>query len=89
MSNDCEYTTKLSTEDGHTYCCYWGGRKKQKKFCKIIFAVFPKLVDESVELAYTLTPARRLIRDRATRDTDKPEIQPVSEPESLHSCVPS
>ena len=23
----------------------------------------------------------------ATQDTDKPEIQPVSEPESLHSCV--
>ena len=23
----------------------------------------------------------------ATQDTDKPEVQPVSEPESLHSCV--
>ena len=30
---------------------------------------------------------RRLLRDHATRDTDKPEVQPVSKPESLHSCV--
>ena len=31
---------------------------------------------------------RRLLFDRVvTRDTDKPEIQPVSEPESRHSCV--
>ena len=28
---------------------------------------------------------RHLLRDRATRDTDKPEIQSVSQPESLHS----
>ena len=28
---------------------------------------------------------RRLLRDRATRDTDKPEIQSVSQPESPHS----
>ena len=25
--------------------------------------------------------------DRATRDIDKPEVEPVGEPESLHSCV--
>ena len=25
----------------------------------------------------------RLLRDSATQDTDKPEIQPVSEPETL------
>ena len=30
---------------------------------------------------------RRLLRDRATRDNDKPEVQPVSKPESLHSCI--
>ena len=29
----------------------------------------------------------RSLRDSAIQDTDKPEIQPVSEPESLHSCV--
>ena len=29
----------------------------------------------------------RLLRVSATQDTDKPEIQPVSEPESVHSCV--
>ena len=27
------------------------------------------------------------LRVSATQDTDKPEIQPVSKPESLHSCV--
>ena len=30
---------------------------------------------------------RLVFRDCASRDTDKPEIQPVSELESLHSCV--
>ena len=29
----------------------------------------------------------RSLRVSATQDTDKPEIQPVNEPESLHSCV--
>ena len=29
----------------------------------------------------------RSLRDSATQDTDKPEFQPVSESESLHSCV--
>ena len=29
----------------------------------------------------------RSLRVSATQDTDKPEIQPVSEPESLISCV--
>ena len=29
----------------------------------------------------------RSLRGSATQDTDKPEIQPVSEPESLISCV--
>ena len=29
----------------------------------------------------------RSLRDSATQDTDKPEIQLVSEPESLYSCV--
>ena len=29
----------------------------------------------------------RSLRVSATQDTDKPEIQPVSEPKSLHSCV--
>ena len=29
----------------------------------------------------------RSLRDSVTQDTDEPEIQPVSEPESLHSCV--
>ena len=29
----------------------------------------------------------RSLRDSATEDTDKPEIQPVSEPEGLHNCV--
>ena len=29
----------------------------------------------------------RSLRVSATQDTDKPEIQPVSESESLHSCV--
>ena len=41
-------------------------------------------------LLLSLTVMLRLSRSRrdsATQDTDKPEIQPVSEPESLHSCV--
>ena len=29
----------------------------------------------------------RSLRVSATQDTDKPGIQPVSKPESLHSCV--
>ena len=29
----------------------------------------------------------RSLRDSTTQDTDKPEIQPVSEPKSPHSCV--
>ena len=29
----------------------------------------------------------RSLHDSAIQDTDKSEIQPVSEPESLHSCV--
>ena len=29
----------------------------------------------------------RSLRDSATQVTDKPEIQPVSKPESLHSYV--
>ena len=29
----------------------------------------------------------RSLRVSATQDTDKPEVQPVSVPESLHSCV--
>ena len=34
-----------------------------------------------------MLPLSRSLRDFATQDTDKPEIQPVREPESLHSCV--
>ena len=30
---------------------------------------------------------RQLLRDRAIGDIDKPDVQPVSEPKSLHSCV--
>ena len=30
---------------------------------------------------------RQLLRDRATRDTDEPEVQFVSEPEGLHDYV--
>ena len=30
---------------------------------------------------------RRLRSDRATRDTNKPEVQPMSEPDSQHSVV--
>ena len=29
----------------------------------------------------------RSLRVSTTQDTDKPEVQPASEPESLHSCV--
>ena len=29
----------------------------------------------------------RSLRDSTAQDTDKLEIQPMSEPESLHSCV--
>ena len=29
----------------------------------------------------------RSLRDSVTQDNDKPEIKPVSEPESPHSCV--
>ena len=29
----------------------------------------------------------RSLHDYTTQDTDKPEIQPISEPESLHSFV--
>ena len=29
----------------------------------------------------------RSLRVSATQDTDEPEIQPVGEPESLHSCA--
>ena len=41
-------------------------------------------------LLLSLTAMLRLsrsLRVSATQDTDKPEIQPASEPESLHSCV--
>ena len=39
-------------------------------------------------LSLTVMPRlSRSLRDSATQDTDKPKIQPVSEPESLHSCV--
>ena len=41
-------------------------------------------------LLLSLTAMLRLsrsLRVSATQDTDKPEIQPVSEPESLHCCV--
>ena len=41
-------------------------------------------------LLLSLTVMPRLPRSlgvSVTQDTDKPEIQPVSEPESLHSCV--
>ena len=30
---------------------------------------------------------QELFRDRANRDTDHPEVQHVSKPESMHSCV--
>ena len=41
-------------------------------------------------LLLSLTVMHRLsrsLRDSATQDTDKPEIQPVSESEGLRSCV--
>ena len=34
-----------------------------------------------------MLPLSRSLRDSATQDTDKPEIQPVSEPESLYGFV--
>ena len=57
---------------GHGVCWGHGG-------IKIVFV-----------LLLSLTLMRRLsrsLRVPATQDTDRPEIQPVSEPESLHSCV--
>ena len=40
-----------------------------------------------LSLTVILRLLSRSLRVSATQDTDKPEIQPVSEPESLHSCV--
>ena len=34
-----------------------------------------------------ILPLSSPLRVSATQDTDKPEIQPMSEPESLHNCV--
>ena len=65
---------------GHGVC--WGhgeiklNNLKQGKNCFVLL----------MSLAVMLRLSRSL-RVSAPQDTDKPEIQPVSEPESLHSCV--
>ena len=78
------------------YCCNRGGRSKKKN---VQFCWCSRAVEDGVKiicLAYTLTSNLTLnftststptIRDRATLDTYKPEVQPLSGPESLHSCV--
>ena len=43
---------------------------------------FPLLVNSN-----SCPHLRRLLRDRATRDIDKPGVQPVNEPESVHIVV--
>ena len=40
-----------------------------------------------LSLTVMLRLLSRSLRVSATQDTGKPEIQPVSEPNSLHSCV--
>ena len=65
---------------GHSVCLGHGEIKLnnliQGKNCFVLL----------MSLAVMLRLSRSL-RVSATQDTDKPEIQPVSEPESLHSCV--
>ena len=56
-----------------TYCCYWGCRSKTKIIFHKCFCCRSCAVDDEIVLPI------RLRRDRATQDTDKPEIQPVSE----------
>ena len=53
---------------------------KQNYFCKTIFVVVPELQTMVLSSPILLLLLRRLLCDRATRDTDKPDIQPVSEP---------
>ena len=64
---------------------------KQKCFRKISFIVVPELqtmvMISPTLLLLLLLLHRRLPRGRATRDTDKPEIQRASESKSLHSCA--
>ena len=60
---------------GHGVC--WGhGGIVQGRNCFVLL----------LSLVVVLRPSRSL-HVSAAKDTDKPEIQPVSEPESLHSCV--
>ena len=65
-----------------TYCCCWGGRRtgKAKQISRVVFILFLSCRHDAV-------PPTRSLRDFATQDTDKPDIQPVSESESLYSWV--
>ena len=57
----------------------WWNKTKQSNIGWKLFCFAPELDgDDSLSCS---------LRVSATQDTDKPEIQPVSEPESLHSCV--
>ena len=57
---------------------------QQKQLCTVeLFWFWFMSSDDDVDSSTRLL----LLRYRATQDTDKPEIQPMSEPESLHSCV--
>ena len=57
----------------------WLNKSKQLVHGKNCFVLLLSLV--------VMLRLSRSLRVSATQDTDKPEIQPVSEPESLHSCV--
>ena len=82
---------------------YWGGRsEKKKKFSKTVFFIIADELEAEDDVVFSnsslqmlstkvVSPwaphLRRLIRDRATRDTDKPEAQPVNKPRILYSFV--
>ena len=75
--------------------------KTKRILRKLLLLLFPScrermmvfaLLDHSKRFLRRQSPLwpphlRRLLSDRATRDTDKAEVQPVSKLENLHSCV--
>ena len=65
---------------GHGVCWGHGGVKLNNLIqCRNRFVLLLSLT--------VMLRISRSLRVSATQDTDKPEIQPVREPESLHSCV--
>ena len=60
---------------------------KQHSLVKSLLLCSRAVGEDSVVLPTRSLRLRLRLRNRTTRDTDKPEIQPMSEPESQHNCV--